>query len=149
MGGNGKASHAKAQSTQRSQRKERTTALPPFGSYRLRVSCFHFFTGSKSWEEWPHPLLFPLPRRAGEGLRELRLIPTRRDYITSPRQVGAGLCRQLRLQDTSPLFGFPSKVIWIRRGNCRAGALKQILKEHHLDIERFHRGKRPAYLILA
>ena len=35
----------------------------------------------------------------------------------------------------SLLFGFPPKVIWIRRGNCRTEALEQILRERHSDIE--------------
>jgi predicted nuclease of predicted toxin-antitoxin system len=48
----------------------------------------------------------------------------------------------------SLLFGFPPKVIWIRRGNCTTEALEQILRERRSDIERFHRDKRHAYLIL-
>jgi len=48
----------------------------------------------------------------------------------------------------SLLFGFPPKVIWIRRGNCGTEALEQILRGRHPDIEQFHRDKRHAYLIL-
>lgn len=48
----------------------------------------------------------------------------------------------------SLLFGFPPKVIWIRRGNCKTETIEQILRERHSDIERFHRDKRHAYLIL-
>jgi predicted nuclease of predicted toxin-antitoxin system len=48
----------------------------------------------------------------------------------------------------SLLLGFPPKVIWIRRGNCRTEAIEQILREHYSDIEQFHRDKRHAYLIL-
>jgi predicted nuclease of predicted toxin-antitoxin system len=48
----------------------------------------------------------------------------------------------------SLLFGFPPKVIWIRRGNCSTELIEQILKERYADIERFHRDKRHAYLIL-
>ena len=54
----------------------------------------------------------------------------------------------LALRDASLLFGFPPKGVWIRRGNCRTGALEQILRERHSDIERFHRDNRHAYLIL-
>jgi predicted nuclease of predicted toxin-antitoxin system len=46
----------------------------------------------------------------------------------------------------SLLFGFPPKVIWIRRGNCNTEAIDQILRERRLDIERFHSDKRHAYL---
>ena len=48
----------------------------------------------------------------------------------------------------SLLFGFPPKVVWIRRGNCSTEAIEQILREHHSDLESFHRDKRHAYLIL-
>jgi len=48
----------------------------------------------------------------------------------------------------SLLFGFPPKVIWIRRGNCTTDEIEQILRERHSDIGRFHRDKRHAYLIL-
>jgi predicted nuclease of predicted toxin-antitoxin system len=48
----------------------------------------------------------------------------------------------------SLLFGFPPKVIWIRRGNCRTDQIEQILREHHSEIERFQRDKRHAYLVL-
>lgn len=36
--------------------------------------------------------------------------------------------------DLSMLFGFPPKVIWIRRGNCRTTAVETILRRHHADI---------------
>ena len=48
----------------------------------------------------------------------------------------------------SLLFGFPPKVIWIRRGNCSTEAIAQILIDHHMDIERFQSDKRHAYLVL-
>ena len=48
----------------------------------------------------------------------------------------------------SLLFGYPPKVIWIRRGNCDTETIEEILKERHSDIERFHRDKRHAFLIL-
>jgi predicted nuclease of predicted toxin-antitoxin system len=48
----------------------------------------------------------------------------------------------------SLLSGFPPKVIWIRRGNCKTDAIGQILREQHSHIERFHRDKHHAYLIL-
>jgi len=48
----------------------------------------------------------------------------------------------------SLLFGFPPKVVWIRRGSCSTKTTAQILREHHPDLERFHRDKRHAYLVL-
>ena len=37
--------------------------------------------------------------------------------------------------DLCVLRGFPPKVIWIRRGNCSANDLEQLLREHHQQIE--------------
>jgi predicted nuclease of predicted toxin-antitoxin system len=37
--------------------------------------------------------------------------------------------------DLCVLFGFPPKIIWIRRGNCWTKALEEILRHHHKDIE--------------
>jgi len=37
--------------------------------------------------------------------------------------------------DLSVLRGFPPKVIWIRRGNCSADDLEELLREHHQQIE--------------
>ena len=36
--------------------------------------------------------------------------------------------------DLCVLRGFPPKVIWIRRGNCSANDLEQLLREHHQQI---------------
>jgi predicted nuclease of predicted toxin-antitoxin system len=37
--------------------------------------------------------------------------------------------------DLCVLFGFPPRIIWIRRGNCSAMALEEILRRHHRVIE--------------
>ena len=37
--------------------------------------------------------------------------------------------------DLCVLKGYPPKVIWIRRGNCSANDLAQLLREHHPQIE--------------
>ena len=33
------------------------------------------------------------------------------------------------------LKGFPPNIVWIRRGNCSAMALEQLLRQHFHDIE--------------
>jgi predicted nuclease of predicted toxin-antitoxin system len=38
--------------------------------------------------------------------------------------------------DLCMLLGFPPKVIWIRRGNCRTSDIEMLLRNHHSDIER-------------
>jgi predicted nuclease of predicted toxin-antitoxin system len=37
--------------------------------------------------------------------------------------------------DLCTLLGFPPKVIWIRRGNCKTSAIEAILRRHYADIE--------------
>ena len=48
----------------------------------------------------------------------------------------------------SLLYGFPPKVIWIRRGNCRTETIEQILRDRYSDIEQFSRDQIQSYLIL-
>lgn len=37
--------------------------------------------------------------------------------------------------DLCVLFGFPPKIIWIRRGNCSTKTIEEILRGHHDKIE--------------
>jgi predicted nuclease of predicted toxin-antitoxin system len=37
--------------------------------------------------------------------------------------------------DLCMLLGFPPKVIWIRRGNCKTSDIEALLRHHHSDIE--------------
>ena len=37
--------------------------------------------------------------------------------------------------DLCMLLGFPPKVIWIRRGNCKTSAIEAMLRQHYADIE--------------
>jgi predicted nuclease of predicted toxin-antitoxin system len=37
--------------------------------------------------------------------------------------------------DLCMLLGFPPKVIWIRRGNCKTSDIEALLRHHHQDIE--------------
>ena len=37
--------------------------------------------------------------------------------------------------DLCMLLGFPPKIIWIRRGNCKTSAIEGILRHHYADIE--------------
>ncbi len=41
--------------------------------------------------------------------------------------------------DLNLLRGFPPKVIWIRRGNCRTSDIERILRDHYGDIEALDR----------
>ena len=37
--------------------------------------------------------------------------------------------------DLCMLLGFPPKVIWIRRGNCKTSDIEMLLRHHYPDIE--------------
>jgi len=39
--------------------------------------------------------------------------------------------------DLNSLYGFPSKIIWIRTGNIRTDVLANILKVHFKEIQDF------------
>lgn len=55
-----------------------------------------------------------------------------RDYA---RQSGYFIVtKDADFSDLCVLLGFPPKIIWIRRGNCSAKALEEILRRHHDDI---------------
>jgi predicted nuclease of predicted toxin-antitoxin system len=36
--------------------------------------------------------------------------------------------------ERSPIFGYPPKIIWIRRGNCTTNQIEKILRAHFVDI---------------
>jgi predicted nuclease of predicted toxin-antitoxin system len=46
------------------------------------------------------------------------------------------------------VFGYPPKVIWIRRGNCSTQAVAQILRSHHQTIMEFEADTTATFLIL-
>jgi len=49
----------------------------------------------------------------------------------------------------SLLFGFPPKVIWIRRGNCSTQDIETILRAHRVQIEQFSADSTAAFLVLS
>ena len=42
--------------------------------------------------------------------------------------------------DLCMLRGFPPKIIWIRRGNCKTSAIEAMLRRHHADVEALDKG---------
>lgn len=49
----------------------------------------------------------------------------------------------------SLLFGFPPKVIWLRRGNCSVQEIETILRSHLAEIEEFGTDPQGAFLVLS
>jgi predicted nuclease of predicted toxin-antitoxin system len=50
--------------------------------------------------------------------------------------------------DLSLLRGFPPKIIWIRRGNCKTADIEAILRSHYHDIEQLNRSETAGVLTL-
>jgi predicted nuclease of predicted toxin-antitoxin system len=50
--------------------------------------------------------------------------------------------------DLSLLRGFPPKIIWIRRGNCKTADIEAILRNHYDDIEELNNSETLGVLTL-
>jgi len=50
--------------------------------------------------------------------------------------------------DICSLRGFPPKVIWIRRGNCKTADIEAILRSHNGDIEELNNDETLGVLTL-
>ena len=50
--------------------------------------------------------------------------------------------------DLCLLRGFPPKIIWIRRGNCKTADLEAILRSHYEDVEELNGSEIAGVLIL-
>jgi predicted nuclease of predicted toxin-antitoxin system len=50
--------------------------------------------------------------------------------------------------DISLLRGFPPKIIWIRRGNCKIAEIEEILRRHIDDIEELNNHETVGVLTL-
>lgn len=49
----------------------------------------------------------------------------------------------------SLLFGFPLKVIWIRRGNCSTRNIEAMLRAYQVQTEQFNDEPEGAFLVLS
>ncbi|MEY2856288.1 MAG: hypothetical protein RLZZ74_597 [Cyanobacteriota bacterium] len=50
--------------------------------------------------------------------------------------------------DICTLKGFPPKIIWIRRGNCKTANIEAILRNHYDDIEALNNDETAGILTL-
>jgi predicted nuclease of predicted toxin-antitoxin system len=50
--------------------------------------------------------------------------------------------------DLSLLRGFPPKIIWIRRGNCKTADIEAILRNHYDNIEELNNSETVGVLTL-
>lgn len=51
-------------------------------------------------------------------------------------------------QQMSFVFGAPPKVVWIRRGNCSAAEIEEILRSNASRILKFDADEESSYLVL-
>ncbi|MGQ0541757.1 MAG: DUF5615 family PIN-like protein [Blastocatellia bacterium] len=52
-------------------------------------------------------------------------------------------------QQRSLLFGHPSKIVWLRVGNCSVIAIEDLLIRHSISIHTFHLNTKKSYLVLS
>lgn len=52
------------------------------------------------------------------------------------------------LSDLCTLKGFPPKIIWIRRGNCKTANIEVILRNHFHDIQALNNDKTTGIITL-
>jgi len=48
--------------------------------------------------------------------------------------------KDVDFSEKSVIWGYPPKVIWIRRGNCSTKEIEEILRSHFDDIEELEKG---------
>jgi predicted nuclease of predicted toxin-antitoxin system len=56
--------------------------------------------------------------------------------------------RDSDFNDLSVMYGFPPKIIWIRRGNCATRDIEEILRKHRDAIELFEQDSEASVLML-
>src|SRR5918993_2642761 len=62
-------------------------------------------------------------------------VPDREVWEYARREGFLIVTRDADFSDLCMLLGFPPKVIWIRRGNCKTSAIEAMLRHHHSDVE--------------
>ena len=50
--------------------------------------------------------------------------------------------------DLSILRGFPPKIIWIRRGNCKTSDIENILRAHFAEIKQLENDKQSGLITI-
>jgi predicted nuclease of predicted toxin-antitoxin system len=62
-------------------------------------------------------------------------VPDREVWEYARRENFLIVTKDADFSDLCMLFGFPPKVIWIRRGNCKTSDIEALLRNHYIDIE--------------
>ncbi len=68
---------------------------------------------------------------------ELHMASDREVFAYAAKNGYVLVTKDVDFRHWSFLFGFPPKVIWIRRGNCSTDEVAALLRTHLADIETF------------
>ena len=63
-------------------------------------------------------------------------VPDREVWEYARREGFLVVTKDADFSDLCMLLGFPPKVIWIRRGNCKTSDIESLLRRHHPDVEK-------------
>ena len=75
-------------------------------------------------------------------------LPDREIWEYGKRENFLIVTKDADFSDLSLLRGFPPKIIWIRRGNCKRADIESILRSHYDDIEALNRSEAVGVLTL-
>lgn len=62
-------------------------------------------------------------------------VPDKEVWEYARREGFTVVTKDADFSDLCMLSGFPPKVIWIRRGNCKTSDIEALLRHHHPDVE--------------
>jgi predicted nuclease of predicted toxin-antitoxin system len=81
-------------------------------------------------------------------LQDLAQVPDTEVWEYAQREKFLIVTKDSDFSDLSLLRGFPPKIIWIRRGNCKTSDIEAILRNHHSDIEALNNNETAGVLTL-
>jgi predicted nuclease of predicted toxin-antitoxin system len=58
------------------------------------------------------------------------------------------MTKDVDFSERSIIFGFPPKIVWIRRGNCSTKDIEKILRNNLEGIKRFSENENAGILVL-
>ena len=58
------------------------------------------------------------------------------------------LSKDADFSDKSAIYGYPPKVLWLKRGNCSTSTVETILRDYSSDIEVFVKDQNRGILVL-
>jgi predicted nuclease of predicted toxin-antitoxin system len=88
------------------------------------------------------------PQSSHVSLVELDEVVDRDVWVFAQKYDFTIVSKDADFGDLSLLYGFPPKVIWIRRGNCSTKSIEQILRQNHPAIQSLQENPNSGILAL-